>query len=447
MPWQVGIRIQFILAVAAVTGLTLVNTGLDRPESVQAASSNGITAYISPPFVQGPPTNTNSIIEDFNVADFCASLGASPVGTFSGTCTSVSPTVNTTEQKWGGANTTSDQPTFGGTASPFVGAFQGQALTLTFPVATPAKYIGFWWSAGNAGNKVDFYSQVNGSEVLVATFTTNTLNELLNTSGTQQSTVLPPNPYPGNQFLTALDGTQYNKGHYFGRPSDHSSLDPSALPVPNSASNNIYSHAYLNVYASGSIAFSKVVFTATVGGFELDNVAVSDQERIPTPKLVLLQSVLGKSVEYRANGGTGSMPAQTSTTASTLTQNSFTRDGFTFAGWSTSPSGSIEFPDGASFNFATDLTLHAIWTAIPSAPTSTSTSTTTAPTTTTPNGAPTDTSTTIAPTTTTVPESVEGLEAEVLPVAGSTHVPTWLFGGCLVVTGWMALRSRRYLLA
>ena len=261
---------------------------------------------------------------------------------------------------FGGANSITDVPTVGGTPSPFVAAWGAQVLTLTF--ATPARYVGFWWSAGSAGNRVRFY---NASNTLIATFDTDDLNALLNTSGASEASVLPPNPYPGTQVVTALDGSTYKKGYYFGRPADHTSLTPTTLPVPYNVNLNIYSHAYLNVFASGAITFSKVEFVG--GGFEFDNVAISDQVRTPTSDLVFLQSVFGKSVDFRANGGTGTMPAQTSDTATTLTANTFTRAGHTFDGWHTTSSGTggTSYDDEDSYSFASDLVLHAQWTPTP----------------------------------------------------------------------------------
>lgn len=346
------------ITLLALGLITIANSA--QPLPAHAAAGNGITAYISPPFVQGPPASTNATIQDFNGTNFCSSLGVSNVGTFSGACTTVS---SGGDFKFGGANSTSDEPTVGGTASQFVAAWNSQVLTLSFASENEARYLGFWWSAGSAGNQVKIYSKVNGNDVLTATLSTNTLNTFLNTSGAVENSVLPPNPYPGTSSVTAINGLQYNKGYYFGRPTDHSSLTPTALPLGFTNANindNIYSHAYLNVYASGSVSFSKVEFIG--GGFELDNVAVSNQVRTPSSELVLLQSVLGKSVEFRANGGTGSMPAQTSDLSTTLTQNSFTHTGHTFEGWSTSPTGTVSYLDTASYAFGADITLYAIWT-------------------------------------------------------------------------------------
>jgi uncharacterized repeat protein (TIGR02543 family) len=427
------------LALTACLGFFIaIANSATHPSPVYATSGDGITAYISPPFVQGPPSNTNSIIEDFDSSSFCSTLGSRPVGTFSGACTSV--TSANGDFKFGGANTTSDQPTVGGTASTFAAAWNSQVLTLSFAANSEARYIGFWWSAGSAGNQVRLYSKVNGSDVLTATFTTNNLNDFLNTSGQVENSVLPPNPYPGTQMVTALDGSQYKKGYYFGRPSNHPSLTPTVMPFTN-VNDNIYSHAYLNVYASGGVSFSKVEFVG--GGFELDNVAVSDQIRTPTAELVLLQSVLGKSVEFRANGGTGFMPAQTGSTASNLSANVFTRTGHTFAGWSTTPTGTVNYIDNATYAFGSDLILHAIWTANSATTTSSSTTSTIVAT----GTAPSTTINTVATPTTTAPTS--GLDATELDSAPTSLPNTGqsmsiaMFATWLLVVGVLLRRHHR----
>lgn len=72
-------------------------------------------------------------------------------------------------------------------------------------------------------------------------------------------------------------------------------------------------------------------------------------------------------VSFNANGGSGTMNAQTFTygTAQALTANKFTRTGFTFAGWSTSATGSVVYSNSQSVkNLKTDgttLTLYAVW--------------------------------------------------------------------------------------
>ena len=71
------------------------------------------------------------------------------------------------------------------------------------------------------------------------------------------------------------------------------------------------------------------------------------------------------TVTFDANGGTGSMDAQTFTydTPANLTTNSFTRTGYTFAGWATSAEGSVVYADQASYTTgAANATLYAKWT-------------------------------------------------------------------------------------
>ena len=72
----------------------------------------------------------------------------------------------------------------------------------------------------------------------------------------------------------------------------------------------------------------------------------------------------GYSVTFLANGGSGSMNAQSGTTTSALTANAFTKSGATFAGWSLTSGGSIAYADGASYDFSANLTLYAIWNAV-----------------------------------------------------------------------------------
>ena len=56
------------------------------------------------------------------------------------------------------------------------------------------------------------------------------------------------------------------------------------------------------------------------------------------------------------------MAPQTSSVPAALTLNTFTRTGYTFAGWSTTPTGAVVYADGATYNFSADITLYAQWT-------------------------------------------------------------------------------------
>ena len=85
---------------------------------------------------------------------------------------------------------------------------------------------------------------------------------------------------------------------------------------------------------------------------------------------ITLWAVYGPTVTFDANGGSGSMPSQSSLVAANLTSNTFVRSGFTFAGWNTADDGTgTPYANGASFPFTSSTTLFAQWTAAPPAPT------------------------------------------------------------------------------
>lgn len=69
------------------------------------------------------------------------------------------------------------------------------------------------------------------------------------------------------------------------------------------------------------------------------------------------------SVTYNANGGSGTVAAQTKVYNSPLTlrSNSFTRAGYTFAGWATSAAGAVAYAAGASYTKNASVTLYAVW--------------------------------------------------------------------------------------
>jgi len=425
--------------------LTVVTANTTHPTPANAASGDGITAYISPPFVQGPNSSLGATIEDFNSflnnTNPCASSGFTRgVATFVGNCTITDGELTSPlEGQWGGANTSSATPTVGGTASMFVTPRTG-GLTVTF--STPVRYFGLWWSAGGAGDTVKIYSPDN---TLLATFDSTALNTLFVTDANTTAgdgingSALPPTlaSYPGDFFVTAIGGSEYRKGHYFGRPKDHTSTSPTVLPIRD-ANRNQYLHIYLNVFASGSVDIGKIEFPARQS-FEFDNIAWSTTQQTPSSELVFFQSVLGKSVEFRANGGTGIMPAQSSAlnASSTLSPNAFTRDGFTFAGWSTSPTGSIEFADTAEYAFTSDLILYAVWTESPSAPEPPE------PIEETPEQDSGSTPGTTSVSTTTLSDTVQTNVVDSLPETGLSLVPTWFTAMSLLSVGWIVTRLRR----
>jgi uncharacterized repeat protein (TIGR02543 family) len=74
------------------------------------------------------------------------------------------------------------------------------------------------------------------------------------------------------------------------------------------------------------------------------------------------------TVTFNANGGSGTMAAQTFTEgeAQALTRNVFTYDGYTFSGWNTVQGGSgASYSDGQTITATSDMTLYAQWTGNP----------------------------------------------------------------------------------
>jgi uncharacterized repeat protein (TIGR02543 family) len=71
------------------------------------------------------------------------------------------------------------------------------------------------------------------------------------------------------------------------------------------------------------------------------------------------------AVSFNSNGGAGTHAPQLVdfNVATAIALNTFTRTGYTFAGWATSANCSVEFTDGQSGTFTSNTTLYAKWTA------------------------------------------------------------------------------------
>lgn len=94
--------------------------------------------------------------------------------------------------------------------------------------------------------------------------------------------------------------------------------------------------------------------------------AAGDTYSYKTDKWVKDGDTTEVTITFDANGGTGTMEAQTVTSGETaaLTANAFTRDGYTFSGWNTAADGTgTSYADSASVTLDADTTLYAQWTA------------------------------------------------------------------------------------
>lgn len=69
------------------------------------------------------------------------------------------------------------------------------------------------------------------------------------------------------------------------------------------------------------------------------------------------------TISFDANGGSGTMAAQTVTykAAAVINANTFTREGYTFQGWALTADGSKTYDDKQSVAFTNSLTLYAVW--------------------------------------------------------------------------------------
>lgn len=324
------------LVIALCAALLLV---LVQPIAATAVNNDTISVYYDAPFVQGSyTTGSGGVQETFDSASSGATCpNTLSVGTMTGACR-----VDPVGQYGGAATPAGSTAAVGGSGSNYATTVSGNAMTLT--LASASKYFGLWWSAGSNGNTVQFYS---GNELLI-TLTTQTI---INQFGTV------PNPWPGSNTFTAINGQTYSKGWYFGNPRGYSST------TPNSASSITPNEpfVYLHLFAGGNLSFDKVVLSG--GGFEFDNLAVSTQPQNVDQRLVLSQTLYSNhSVTFDNNTGSGSMSDQVANSSTALAANSFTKNGFDFVGWNTQPNGQgTAYQNRELYSFDEDLNLYAQW--------------------------------------------------------------------------------------
>lgn len=351
-------------AVGVVT--TLIATLAIGVAPAYATTSGGIALYVSGPLVHGAEIDSvGTLTETFDSLGGSPTTGGIPcptslaIGTLT---TNKDPSINACQYRaaglWGGASVTTPTPNFGGAGSNYFGTSQltDAAITFTFP-SGGVKYVGFWWSGGNRGNVVTFY---NGATE-IARLDTLALEDLLGSA--------PPSSWPsGNGSVTSMGGTAYPKGHYFGNPRGYTEYPPltqgNAVTQDDVAytEHRDYIFGYLNLFLTGDQTATSVKFSGN--GFEFDNLTTSTLEQTPASSLVFVKGLLGKTVQFLsgADDATGSMVAQSSTTAASLSANGYQRDGHVFTGWNTERDGTgTPYTSAQSYDFAADMTLHAQW--------------------------------------------------------------------------------------
>jgi uncharacterized repeat protein (TIGR02543 family) len=175
--------------------------------------------------------------------------------------------------------------------------------------------------------------------------------------------------------LETVDGRTHFRKHYYRGPGVYTGTV--ASPFFNYQDGQTHANqpwVYLNLFVSGNLAIKKVTFTGA--NFEADNITVSTVEATPRGDMVFVKGLAGKSVQFLpgASGVTGTTPLQGSNTATNLSSNGFNRSGYTFTGWNTRQDGAgTPYAAGASYSFASDLTLYAQWEVATSPPPSSGT--------------------------------------------------------------------------
>lgn len=99
---------------------------------------------------------------------------------------------------------------------------------------------------------------------------------------------------------------------------------------------------------------------------ELSSASLSIQITGGTDTVNILGTAVNtRTVTFNAGAGSGTMSNQVSASSTSLTANTFTRPGYTFAGWSLANGGSVAYANQALFLFNQNITLYAVWTEIP----------------------------------------------------------------------------------
>ena len=103
--------------------------------------------------------------------------------------------------------------------------------------------------------------------------------------------------------------------------------------------------------------------------FARDDTSLTINTRNPSANDTVFQMLLSvpgvlatETVTFNSNGGSGTMTAQTASSATNLRTNSFSRSGYEFAGWNTLADGTgTAYTQSESYSFAASITLYAQW--------------------------------------------------------------------------------------
>jgi hypothetical protein len=227
-------------------------------------SSDKVGLYLSAPMVMGSGVTEAVLRANFDTLT-TGTCPASLVGIGTLTLSAADACSVNVAGTWGGASTDTAVRTFGGTGTNFMAVpfYSSESeRSITFNLASAAKYVGFWWSGGNSGNVVRFF---DSDDNLVAEFASSEVEAKLSGSGT----------------VTDLVDRSYSKDNYRGNPINYSSL--TARPTVDTEQNG-FIFTYLNLFVEGSLNITKVQFAGP--GFEFDNLAFSTVQQTPEDTMV-----------------------------------------------------------------------------------------------------------------------------------------------------------------
>jgi uncharacterized repeat protein (TIGR02543 family) len=136
----------------------------------------------------------------------------------------------------------------------------------------------------------------------------------------------------------------------------------SPVQIPGSSSVNIlYTYDLgAGIVGGNTLTAQLAATTDAVTGSGI--VVSSNSSGVSSPITV---DAVTNTVTFNANGGTGTMIAESENTSTALTANTFTYTGYNFNGWNTAAGGTgTHYADGATYDFSADMTLYAQWTPV-----------------------------------------------------------------------------------
>lgn len=238
-----GPRLATAILLAAVFSIFPFDSG------TEPAHAAVLSPAFSQPRIQEVPSEWSSmtIRETFN--DLGNGNVNTPLETAIGTFTRVGTAQVANGEQWGGANG-SKYLQIGGTGS----------LTLSLSSATNFRYIGFWWSAGNPGNRICLQDATQTGTSGTACLAEYSTSDLLASSSFNEAL------YRGNPNLFAAD--QQVPGN--------SSPTAAQRCVEAEGEDGHCGEPFAFIHAFYDDGFAKVTFSGN--GFELDNITASTEE-------------------------------------------------------------------------------------------------------------------------------------------------------------------------